>query len=122
MIRLRSGCQRSGDSWFHQVPGFAIFFEAHLFGFAMRLEAQHRRWHAGANGQNIPDVESRNVSDEKINILGAIDGAALANGVSGASFVGLGTEAVGGFDLDAEEAVPVVEDEVVALGVSPGLG
>ena len=48
------------------MPGFAIFFEAHLFGFAMRVEAQHRRGHAGANGQDIPDVESRNVSDEKI--------------------------------------------------------
>ena len=99
------------------IPGFiiAIFFQAHLFGFAMRVEVQHRRGHAGANGQDIPDVESRNVSDEKINVVGAIDGAALANGVSGASFVGLSAEAVGGFDLDAEEAVSIVEDEVVAL-------
>jgi hypothetical protein len=34
----------------------------------------------------------------------------------------LGAETVGGFDLDAEEAVTVVENKVVALGVSPRLG
>src|SRR5436309_1366260 len=88
----------------------------------MRIEAQHRRGHAGADGQDVPDVEGCDVSDKEINVFGAIDVAALANGVGGASFVGLGAKAVGGFDLYAEEAVSVVENEVVALGVSPGLG
>jgi hypothetical protein len=46
----------------------------------------------------------------------------FADGICRASFVGAGAETVGGFDLDAEKAVAVVENEVVALGVSPGLG
>jgi hypothetical protein len=54
--------------------------------------------------------------------LGPIDGAAFADGVRGTSFIGVGAEAVGGFDLEAEEGVSVVEDKVVALTVSPRLG
>ena len=104
------------------MPGFAVFFQAHDFCFAVRIETQHGRGHAGADGQDVPDVEGCDVSDKEINVFGAIDVAALANGVGGASFVGLGAKAVGGFDLYAEEAVSVVENEVVALGVSPGLG
>jgi hypothetical protein len=55
-----------------------------------------------------------------------VDGAAFADGVGGAGFVGVGAEGFGAFDLDAEEVHgglrAVVEDEVVTLAVSPGLG
>ena len=51
---------------------------------------------------------------------------AVVGGVGGAGFVGVGAEGVGALDLDAEEVNlglgTVVEDEVVALAVSPGLG
>jgi hypothetical protein len=42
--------------------------------------------------------------------------------VGGAGFVGVGAEAFGAFGLDAPEAGAVVDDEVVAFAVSPGLG
>jgi hypothetical protein len=45
---------------------------------------------------------------------GGIDGAAFADGVGGAGLYPE-REGVSGFDLDAEEATAVVEDEVVAL-------
>ena len=88
----------------------------------MRVEAQHGGGHADAHGQNVPEIERHDVGDEEVDVVGRVDGAAFADGVSGASFVGAGAERVGGFDLNAEKAVAVVEDEVVALGVSPGLG
>jgi hypothetical protein len=62
------------------------------------------------------------VGDEEVDVVGRVDGTAFADGVGGASFVGVGAKRVGGFDLNAEEAVTVVEDEVVTVGVSPGLG
>jgi hypothetical protein len=33
------------------VPGFAVLFEAHLFGFAVRVEAEHRRGWAECSGR-----------------------------------------------------------------------
>jgi hypothetical protein len=38
-----------------------------------------------------------------------------------ARFVGVGADGFGAFDLNAEEAAAVVDDEVVAAGVSQGL-
>jgi len=104
------------------VPGFAILFEAHFPGGTVGIEAEHGGGHAGADGEDVPEVERDDVGDEEVYVLGGIDGAAFADGVGGTSFVGVGAEAVGGFDLDAEEAVSVVEDEVVALAVAPGFG
>lgn len=106
----------------HQVPGFAVFFQAHAFGFAVGIEAEHGGWHAGFDGKNVPDVERDYVGDQEVDVAGAVDGASFADGVGGAGFVGVGAETVGGLDLHAEKAAAVVEDEVVALGVSPGLG
>jgi len=106
----------------HQVPGFAVFFKAHQFGFAVGIEAQHGRGTAGGDGQDVPEIERNDVGDEEIDIEGGVDGASFADGVGSASFVGAGAKRVGGFDLDAQEAASIVEDEVVALGVSPGLG
>jgi hypothetical protein len=93
-----------------------------LFGFAVGIETEHGRGHAGADGNNVPDVERNDVSYEEVDVARGIDGAAFADGVGGASFVGVGAEAVGGLDLHAEKAAAVVEDEVIALGVSPGFG
>jgi len=86
------------------------------------VEAEHGGRHAGADGEDVPEVERDDVGYEEIDVAGGIDGAAFADGVGGASFVGVGAESVGGFDLDAEEAATVVEDEVVAFAVAPGFG
>src|SRR5712692_4343043 len=88
----------------------------------MGIEAEHGGGHAGADGEDVPEVERDDVGDQEVYVLGGIDGAAFADGVGGAGFVGVGAEGVGGFDLDAQEAASVVEDEVVALTVAPGFG
>src|SRR5712692_9303656 len=88
----------------------------------MGIEAEHGGGHAGADGEDVPEVERDDVGDEEVYVLGGIDGAGFADGVGGAGFVGVGAEGVGGFDLDTEEAASVVEDEVVALAVTPGFG
>jgi hypothetical protein len=122
LASIRTGGDARRSTIFHQGPGFTIFFQAHLLGFAMRVEAEHGGEHAGFDGEDVPEVERDDVGDQEVDVLGAIDAAAFADGVSGAGFVGLRAEAIAGFDLDADKAVSVVEDEVVALAVAPRLG
>lgn len=105
-----------------QVPGFAVLFEAHLFGFAVRVEAEHRRGGADFDGNDIPEIERDDVGDEEVDVATGVDGASFAGGVGSAGFVCAGAERAGGFGLNADELASVVEDEVVALAVSPGLG
>ena len=107
------------------MPGFAVFFEAHLFGFAVGVEAEHGLGGADFYGDYVPDVQRDYVGGYEVDVAFGVDGAAVAYGVRRAGFVGIGAEAVGAFDLDAEEVDfglgAIVEDEVVALAVSPGL-
>jgi hypothetical protein len=107
------------------VPGFAVFFQAHLFGLAVRVEAEHGLGGADFYGDDVPDVQRDHVGGDEIDVALGVDGAAFADGVGGAGFVGAGAEDVGALDLDAEEVDDrlgaVVEDEIVALAVSPGL-
>ena len=88
----------------------------------MGVEAEHGGRLAGADGEDVPEVEGDDVGDQEIDVAGGIDGAGFADGISGAGFVGVGAEGGGGLDLDADEAASVVEDEVVALAVAPGFG
>src|ERR1700693_222281 len=108
------------------MPGFAVFFQAHLSGFAMGVEAEHGLRGADFYGDYVPDIQRDYVGGYEVDVALGVDGAAFAYGVGGAGFVGSGAEAFGAFDLDAEEfhfwPGAVVEDEVVALAVSEGLG
>ena len=47
---------RATQLWLHQMPGFAVFFEAHFLGFAMRVEPQHRRRHAGIRRGRVVEL------------------------------------------------------------------
>jgi hypothetical protein len=93
-----------------------------LFGGAVGIKTEHGGGHAGADGEDVPKIERDDVGYEEVDVGGGVDGAAFADGVSSAGFISVGAEGVGGLDLDAEEAASVVEDEVVALAVAPGLG
>jgi len=104
------------------VPGFAVLFQAHFFGLAVGVETQHRLRGADFYGEDVPDIQRDYVGYQEVDVAAAVDGASFADGVGGAGFVGVGAEGVGGFGLDAEELASVVEDEVVALAVSPGAG
>jgi hypothetical protein len=107
------------------VPGFAVGFEAHLFGLAVGVEAEHGLGGADFYWEDVPNVEFDHVGGYEVDVALGVDGAAFAGGVGGAGFVGAGAEGVGAFDLYAEEMDlgfgAVVEDEVVAFAVSPGL-
>ena len=119
-------CWGIGERGVEEVPGFAVFFQAHLFRFAVRVEAEHGLGSADFDGDDVPDIEGDDMGGDEVDVALGVDGAAFADGVAGAGFVGVGAEAVGAFDLHAKEFHPglraVVEDEVVALAVSPGLG
>ena len=104
------------------MPGFAVGFEAHLFGFAMGIEAEHGVWSADFDGDDVPNVEGDDMGGDEVDVLFGVDGASLAGGVGGAGFVGAGADGFGAFDLHAVEAGAVVEDEVVTAAVSPRLG
>jgi hypothetical protein len=128
VIGVGAGVDGYGFDWergIEKVPGFTVDFETHDFGFAVRIEAEHGLRRADFDREDIPDVEFDEVGGEEVDVAFGVDGAAFADGVSGAGFVGSGAEGVGAFDLDAEEVDfglgAVVENEVVALGVSPGL-
>jgi hypothetical protein len=114
-----------GEWGVEEVPGFAVFFQAHAFGLAVGVETEHGLRSADFDGDDVPDVEGDDVGGDEVDVALGVDGAAFADGVGGAGFVGVGAEAVGTFDLHAEEfharLRAVVEDEVVALAVSPGL-
>jgi hypothetical protein len=81
----------------------------------VRIEAEHGLGSTDFDGDDVPDVEEDDVSGNEIDVALGVDGAAFADGVSGAGFVGDGAEAVGALDLDAEKfdarLRAVVEDE-----------
>jgi|SRR5579862_105636 len=119
------GAGVDGEGRVELVPGFAVDFESHLFGLAVGIEAEHGLGSADFYRDDVPDVERDDVGGDEVDVALGIDGAALAHGISGAGFVGAGADRVRALDLDAEEVDfglgTVVEDEVVAFAVSPGL-
>lgn len=126
VVRVDTGVDGDGGEWrIEQVPGFTVFFQTHFFGFAVRIEAKHGSGRADFYRNDIPDVEFDDVGGEEVDVTLGVDGASFAGGVGGAGFVGSGAEGVGALDLDAEEVDlglgAIVEDEVVALAVSPRL-
>ena len=109
------------------MPGFAVFFQAHLFGFAVGVEAEHGLRGADFYRDDVPDVERDYMGCDEVAVALGVDGAAVASyGVCGAGFVGSSAEALGAFYLHAVEldhgAGAIVEDEVVLLAVAEGLG
>src|SRR5580704_1826792 len=91
----------------------------------MGVEAEHGLRSADFYGDYVPEVQRDYVGGYEVDVAFVVGDVATADGVGGAGFVGIGAEAVGAFDLDAEQMDfglgTVVEDEVVALAVAPGL-
>src|SRR5580704_2841926 len=91
----------------------------------MGVEAEHGLRGADFYGDYVPDVQRDYVGGYEVDVAFVVGDVAAADGVRRAGFVGIGAEAVGALDLDAEEVDSglgtIVEDEVVALAVSPGL-
>jgi hypothetical protein len=45
-----------GEWGIEEVPGFAVFFQAHAFGLAVGIEAEHGLGRADFDGDDVPDV------------------------------------------------------------------
>jgi len=84
------------------VPGFAVFFQAHAFGLAVGVEAEHGLGGADFDGDDVPDVEGDDVGGDEIDVAFGVGDVAAADAVGGAGFVGSGAEAFGAFNLDAK--------------------
>src|SRR5580704_10154575 len=87
----------------------------------MGVEAEHGLRGADFYGDYVPDVQRDYVGGYEVDVAFVVGDVAAADGVRRAGFVGIGAEAVGALDLDAEEVDSglgtIVEDEVVALAV-----
>ena len=105
-----------------EVPGFAELFEAGTAAVSLGIEAERHAGGQDRDGDYVPEVEGDNVGDEEIDVGGGVVGFAGLVGVHGLDIVTSRAQIGGAFDLNAPEALAVVEDEVVALAVSPGLG
>jgi len=70
-------------------------------------------------GEDVPDVFEDYEDGEEVDLVGGVVLAAAGFDGDDVSAVGAGD---GGFDLDAEEMSAAFDGDVVAGGVSPGLG
>ena len=51
------------------MPGFAVFFQAHAFGLAVGVEAEHGLGRADFYGDDVPDVEGDDVGGDEVAVL-----------------------------------------------------
>ena len=72
----------------------------------------------GGQGEDVEDVWGDYVGGEEVDFVWGVGGAVVVE----VAFVGVSAMEDGAFDLDAEEASVVLDGEVVAGHVSPGLG
>ena len=104
----------------HEAPGFAVFLEAGHPAAAGREHFHGACPGEEADGEHVPDVVVDNVADNELDVpRGVATAVDVATGVEGVSVDSAG---VGGLGLDAPGAMSVVEDEVVAIALSPGFG
>jgi len=119
--RRRGAHATHGD--LDDVPGLVVVFPAGAFAGDVGVEAEASSWGEGFYGDDVPGIEGWDVDGEDVDVVGGVGDFAFAvDGVGGLDVVAAGADDFGAFDLHAPEAAMVVEDEVVAIAVSPGLG
>jgi hypothetical protein len=74
----------------------------------------------GGDGDDVPDVVGDEPGGEEMYIAGGV-GTFDVTAAAGVDLVGVAARMGGRLDLDAEEAAPGVEDDVVGSGVAVGL-
>ncbi len=83
----------------------------------MGIEADGATRSEGFDGQDIPGLRGNDMGDEEIYFVFGVCGFSM--GVNHVAMLGA---RAGGFDLHALESAAGVDDEVVGIAVSPGLG
>jgi hypothetical protein len=115
-------CGNLFEVWGKEPPGFAEGFEAGSFFAAVGIEPEILAGRECLDREHVPEIERDDVGDDAIDVVGGEgDHFALyvdvgVDGVSAMALVG------GGADLNSPKASAGVEDVVVAVAVSPGLG
>ena len=115
--QVRDGLKRLQCREFEEVPGVAVLFQA-AFASGVGIEAQTLVPQDGRYGDHVPDFLRNDVGNKEIDFVEAI----IGGGSAALDPVGGLGEALGGLDLNAPQEGPVIEDEVIAVAVSPGLG
>ena len=100
------------------APGFAVDFADPAAGGSLRKEVELRVLFSDRYGDHVPEIFGDNVNHEEIDFSGGV-AAIVASAFNRVVRV---DKTHGGFDLDAPEFFAGVEDEVVALAVSPDTG
>jgi hypothetical protein len=112
--RLRSG---------QEVPGFAVLFPAGALAGDVGVETEAGAVLENLGGQDVPDVERDDVGYQNVDIFGGVNDFAFAvDTVDGLDVVAAGAQDLGAFELYTPEAGAGIEDEIVALAVSPRFG
>jgi hypothetical protein len=105
-------------SRFEQVPGFFVRF-VFLGGAAGSEEEVAAEADDDLGGEDVPDVFGDDVHGEEVDLVAGVVLAAAGFDGDDVSAVLAGD---GGFDLDTEKVSAALDSDVVAGGVSPGLG
>ena len=100
------------------APGFAVDFADAAAGGSLRKEVELRVLFSDRYGDHVPEIFGDNVNHEEIDFSGGI-AAIIASALNHIMRV---DKTHGGLDLNAPEFFARVEDEVVALAVSPDTG
>jgi hypothetical protein len=100
----------------HLAPSLAVLFMPEVTG-AVRRDIHLATAGGDGNGNDVTEIFRHDIGDDEVDFLRSICRSALEfDDVAGAVIV------AGGLDLDAPKVFAGVEDEVVALAVSPGFG
>jgi hypothetical protein len=111
-----------------QAPGLTINFEegAGTFRFAVGIEADGEKVGDGFNRDDVPGVVRSDVGGDEVNVVAGIVNVAavgVAADDDGKSVeVAAAVSGEAGLDLDAEQAAPVLEEEVVRVAFAEGAG
>src|SRR5215468_8769828 len=106
----------------HPVPPFAILLEPGSSLLAVGEQVHGRHVHECFGREDVPEVQRDDVGDQQVYLMNTVGDVLPGLGADVVSAAAGGAYAVGGFDLYFQQASAGVDDEVVALAVSPGLG
>ncbi len=104
------------------VPGFAGIARSGGDGLRLEDRSATRRLPGRLRPGYVPEVERDHVGDQDVDVMGGVFRFLLFVAVGGLHLISAGVDGLRALDLNAQATLAVVEDEVVAVAVAPGLG